>query len=126
MTRHRKILCCLTTSDATAMFAKGHIQHPMHTVFDPPLPTHRTCETPRAWRATQQVVGGFLARLTIDAAFPPDHADTTDIAPGTLGVEILQIARLGDQPVVTRFNPPVAGFHTARMLVGDLLPLVGC
>src|SRR5260370_2346459 len=68
MPQHRKILWSMATADATAIFAKGHVEHPMHTVFDPPVPTNRTRKAARGWGTAQQVIAGFLAGLSRYAA----------------------------------------------------------
>ena len=55
VTEYRQIVVSMPDTDAWFIFPKSDIQHPMHTIFDPPIAANRRCKAVDISGKTEQV-----------------------------------------------------------------------
>src|SRR4051794_19239930 len=95
------------------VLAKGDIEHPMHTVFDPPVSAHRIAEGRRIAREAPEVGAGLARALRADLAFGDDHADAAQVRPRAMRIEIGHHRRVVDRPDLPDLEAAMPLLHRA-------------
>jgi len=100
--------------NATGILVKDDIEHPMHPIFDAPMPTHQRID--RMWwmYLIQQVVALFGGRAAIGSTLRFHQRDTRQIAPAVAGVQLRDYRWVADDKRGAGFDPPVVARGLGR------------
>ncbi len=121
MAQDGEVVGTITLAAAAVIFAKGHIQHPVHTVFDAPVTAYCLTKLGCITGQSGDVVTRFLANIIANASLCLDHANALQTGPHSLGVKKLQEVGFRDGPMSANFNPSVPPIDCLVKVVGDIL-----
>src|SRR5437016_12093364 len=63
MSQHHKVLLAVILAHATGVFLKGDVEHPMQTIFDPPMAPHSGPKGSRIPRQTHEIIAALCGHL---------------------------------------------------------------
>src|SRR5258706_14253039 len=102
-------------SNTGVIFSKSDIEHPMQAVFNSPMTSDGIGKRVHGGE-TEQKVARFPADLVPQAPFSSNHANSSQVFPPLLRIQIRQDGRITDGPVLSDFQSPMPLFHTAVRL----------
>ncbi len=107
----RQVLVAMVFADATLIFAKGHIEHPMQAVLNAPVTAHRLQDMLRSPRAGVREATDVVAHLSRAggahlARCPYPHYRCVDCTPRRRPAS--RAARVRDRPTLTDLDASVA------------------
>lgn len=105
--QHRQILGPVADADPTFVLAEGHVEDPVDTILDPPVPADDPPEGCRVASPAEQVVARLDADRGADPTLALDQADGASARPGMALVEVGDGRRVADGPVAPRLDAPV-------------------
>jgi hypothetical protein len=107
-TQHAQVFRCRAVLEPTVVLPEHHIQDPVQTIFDAPMPSHQT----------QQFLGVGLA--AIQAGYPPNHLDFLLALTATHTLQLEDLGRSG--PIQVAFQQ---GRAPDLPILATTVPLVG-
>ena len=69
MSQDDKVLLTMILAYATGIFLKRDVEHPMQTIFDPPMAAHSCAKGSRIPRQAHEVIATFFGYLLAHALF---------------------------------------------------------
>lgn len=115
MTQHSQIFICMPLTNTGFILTESEVEHPMETVFHPPMAAHSLGKRLNR-REAEQKIAGFSTDFLTKPTLRLDPTDAAQSLPALLWSKVAQQHWLTDGLILPDLQATMPFFHSAQGL----------